>query len=284
MSETFLKSFIGTARSSAVRLYVPFGSTCALKCTAINTVITEGEGAVAEAIARSGLEEFVYGPQAKEPATLLQPLGHCLQYFTSLKRMKVGALELERLPEHQIVASLQHPRLWKIQQLLFCVWGRDEELVEALSFYVQDNTFQRQLEIDGSRPAISDSLLAAIDSGSRCREEIIFDHETDIKRAFVAKAEPILALNWQRRLHGHLLKAPVSHMRSLLLMRALEAVDGIALSQFLRRNEWGLQTLLRQAAAPSITVSQPSRKRAADDQWKGTGGMDMPVGIQRTTC
>jgi hypothetical protein len=89
----------------------------------------------------------------------------------------------------------------------------------------------------------SAALLAAVDSPECCLENMIFSWPSYTDATWLAQLNFILSLNKQRRLYT----STFERVRegNIDLMDAVTRIDNNFLYEFLRRNEWDLQNLLR---------------------------------------
>ncbi|GKY98736.1 hypothetical protein MPSEU_000829900 [Mayamaea pseudoterrestris] len=145
---------------------------------------------------------------------------------------------------------------WRLEEVTLFVADWGESFDEALSRYVEKSTTLRKLTISiapgYTGPAIaSEALLKALDQGVRHLAEVILMHEDEhVSADWCARVQHVLELNRKRIIHGpkfeRIATAELESDRRRGMLEAVEAVDLLMLYEFIRRNEWDLQDLIRE--------------------------------------
>ena len=173
----------------------------------------------------------------------------------------IGSYEPAQSFNLAICSLLRHAHDWKLQKLCLhnLEWTTDFD--EAISAYLRTNNDLRTLswslpEYRRGGAIASDAILGALDRPGLLLEELTllgrFDEE------WLAKVNFIIKLNSQRRRHGLRLSRTTTAGQ---LAMELQEVDGDCLFEFLRRNEFNLQVVLRKfggratVAAPAAVVT-----------------------------
>ena len=177
-----------------------------------------------------------------------------LRYIKGLRSLTLNCRPLD---DQSIGSIFRHAHSWNIQELTLLSDKFEHETETRLSEYIAKNESLRKFTLKAALffqgpPIVSAALLAAVDSGARCLEEIIFDSAelvTMVDTDWHARLQHYLNLNRQRhRLDPGfmtLTRMEVEFLQRLLFTEAIETMDLEVLFEFLRRNEWNLPIFLQ---------------------------------------
>jgi hypothetical protein len=182
-----------------------------------------------------------------------------------------------------VAAIFRNSRKWKITHLAITLAKWNETIEDCLSSYVTENYSLKAVSVRLSGGQVNsfkaDSLLAAIDCPKRGHVQLFVDPRDAVDDDWDRRLEHVLAMNETREAVKHLFdtiegETSLAVLHLSHLAQALLGMNQSMLLDFLRRNEWHLQELLRRLCPQEnddeqneddnlAVLERPNRKRPA---------------------